>query len=702
MTRRVLLSVILLFAPAFAQPPKQSPPPPGPARPFHFPKYETKKLANGLTVFVIEDHREPLVSYVLELSSAGSSANEPWKAGLAATTAQLLRQGTKTRTAQQIAKEIDLSGGSLNSSAGYDSASAECTMMKSQAGLGIELLADIILNPTFPQAEFDRMMRQTLSGLQVEYGDPASLSGLLTRRIAFGNHIYGIPVEGTPETVAKLKRDDIVKFYDAHYGPEFAYLAISGDVTPEEAMSKAEKYFGTWNHPASSAGIMMLQKSTGRRIVTIDKPDAVQTQYSIAQVSIARNDPDFIPLQVANQIFGGSFNSRLGLKLRAEEGLTYGANSALESQKQAGLFAARSFSRTEKTVTAIKMMSDLLADYREHPVTESELSDAKAYLAGSFGLSIETPAAVAQRVLFAAIIGLPPNYWDTYRDRILATTADEVSAAVQRHITPDNMDIVAVGNVTQISKDLAALGKVEVIPLAEFDLTARTLRKEAAPPATAEAKAKGMKLAEQAVDAIGGKAAIDGVKDMESKGPTTIAMGKQSMKADIEEALLFPDKYRASVALSMGSMVQGHDGKDNWMQQGQRVSDGPPAMARDAIRSIDLAGAVGLLRSALDGKATIVATGDNSAIWTKGDDKIAIVFDPASKRIAKLSYHSEGGPGGPADIDVEYADYRQVDGVYLPFKETMYRDGQKMADREYTERKINTGVKPEIFARPAG
>lgn len=701
MTRRYLFSIVFLLFPCFAQTVKQSPPPPGPARPFHFPKYETKKLANGLTVYIIEDHREPLVSYVLELASAGASANEPWKAGLASTTAQLLRQGTKTRTAQQLAKEIDLSGGSLDSGAGYDTATAQCTMMKSKAGLGIELLSDIVLNPTFPQDEIDRLMRQTLSGLQVEYEDPQSLSGLLTRRIAFGNHPYGIPVEGTPDTVGKLKREDIVGFYDAHYGPAFAYLAISGDVTPEEAIAQAEKYFGPWNNPASSPGIMQPQKSTGRRIVALDKPDAVQTQYSIAQVAIARNDPDYIPLQIANQIFGGSFNSRLNMKLRANEGLTYGASSALESQKQTGLFAARSFSRTDKTVTAIKMMSDLLADYREHPVTEAELNDAKAYLAGSFALSVETPNAVAQRVLTAAIMGLPANYWDGYRDRILAVTAEEVSEAVKRTLIPDKMDIVAVGNVAQIAKDLGTMGKVEVIPLAEFDLTAHNLRRPPAAPVTAESKAKGIKLAEQAAEAIGGKAALESVKDITSKGPTKIAVsGTQTMYAEVEEEVVYPDKYKASVTLPMGNMTQVRDGKETWIQQGKKVADAPPAMAKESARSIELAGGIGLLRSALDGKATIVATGDESAVWSRDDDKITILFDPTSKRIAKLSYHSEG-MRGPADIDIEYSDYRQVSGIYLPFKETMFQNGQKMADREFTDRKINSGVDPSIFAKPA-
>jgi len=444
--RKSVFAIAVLMPACFGQQPKLTPPAPGPPRPFHFPKYETKKLANGLTVFVIEDRREPLISYQLNIATAGGSAAEASKAGLATLTAALLREGTKTRTAQQIAKTIDSSGGSLESSAGSDTASAECTMMKASADLGLELLADIVMNPTFPQDEVDRQMRQALSGLQVSYSDPQSLAGYLMRRTVFGTHPYAMPVGGTPDTVRKLKRDDIVNFYQTHYAPTYSYLAISGDVTPAEAFAKAEKYFGTWKGAAQAPPTVTPQASSARRIVIVDKADAVQTQYSIVQVAIPRNDPDYIPLQIANQIFGGSFNSRLNMKLRANEGLTYGASSALESQRQSGVFAARSFSRTEKTSTAIKMMADLLTEYRENPVTDPELNDAKAYLAGSFALSVETPAAVAQRVLTLAVNGLPANYWDTYRDKILATTAEQVTAAVRRHLTPDKMDIVAVGN----------------------------------------------------------------------------------------------------------------------------------------------------------------------------------------------------------------------------------------------------------------
>ncbi|HLJ50325.1 MAG TPA: pitrilysin family protein [Bryobacteraceae bacterium] len=684
-----------------AQTAKQTPPPPGPARPFHFPKYETKKLANGLTVFVIEDHRQPLVSYRLDITTAGGSATEASKAGLADLTAGLLRQGTKTRTAQQIANVVDSSGGSLGASATLDVAQAFSTMMKSSSALGLELLSDIVQNPTFPQDEFDRLMRQSLSGLQVTYNDPQNLAQVLAYRTAYGAHSYAMPTDGTPDTMRKLKRDDVISFYQSHYGPAYAYLAIAGDVTPSEAFASAEKYFGAWKGNVTATAMAKPPASVSRRIVVVDKPDAVQTQYAILQTMISRSDPDYVPLQVANQIFGGSFNSRLNMKLRANEGLTYGATSALEPLRQTGVFTARSFSRTEKTATAIKMMADLLKEYRENPVTESELQEAKAYLAGSFALSVETPADVAQRVLIAAINGLPADYWDTYRDRILAATAEQVKEAVQRHLTPDKMDIVAAGNAAGFAKDLEGLGKVQVIPLADLDLTAENLtRPKESAPVTGESKARGLQLIQQAVDAVGGRQALEAVNNISSKGPVSISMGGQTMKASLEEVVLFPDKYKMTMSLPFGNVIQAWDGKVAWVQQGPQTRELPANMAKEVERSMAMVGGVGLLRSAVDGKAEVNATGDNTVVWTSGEEKVTVVFDPASKRIAKLTYRGVG-PQGPADNDVEYSDYRQVEGVYLPFHEIVIINGQKFGEREFTERKINGEVKPEIFAKPA-
>ena len=478
-TKRILVFstafVAVMAGTAVAQDKKETPPPPGAVRPFHFPKYETKKLSNGLTVYAIEDHRVPVISYRLEVTTAGASANEAKKAGLAYLTAELLNQATQTRSAQQIASIVDRVGATLNTGATIDGASIGATSTKSASPVVLEVMADVTLRPTFPQAEMDRLLKQTLSGLQINYKDPQALARYLTPRVAYGNHPYSLPVEGTPDTLRALKREDIANFYATHYGPSVSYLAIAGNITPAEAFAAAEKHFGSWKAETTPLKISRAAASGSRQIIIIDKPDAVQTQFGLVQVSIPRNDPDYIPLAIANQIFGGSFNSRLNMKLRAAEGLTYGANSNFSALVRSGTFNVGSFSRTEKTSTAIKMMTDLAGDLLKSPITDAELNEARAFLAGSFALSIETPGQVAGRVLSAAVNGLPANYWDTYREAIQATTRDQVVAAVKKNLTPDKMNIVAVGNASGFAKELEQYGTVRVIPLNDLDLTTENL-----------------------------------------------------------------------------------------------------------------------------------------------------------------------------------------------------------------------------------
>jgi predicted Zn-dependent peptidase len=681
--------------------PKKTAPPPAAMRPFQFPKYETKKLANGLTVFVVEDHRAPIVSYRMEVSGAGAIATDPKKAGLASFTGQLLRQGTKTRNAQQIAQTIDRVGGNLSTDAGPDTATVAASVSKSNSADALELLADVLLNPTFPQDEIDRLRRQTLSNLQVAYNDPESLGQYVRPRVTYGDHPYAMPVVGTPDTLRALTRDDVVKFHQARYGPNVAYLAIAGDIAAAEAFAAAEKHFGSWKQAVEPVKVGAPTPAKTRRVVIIDKPDAVQTQFGLMQLAIARNHPDYIPLLIANQIFGGDFNSRLNLKLRAAEGLTYGAGSNFSTRVHAGTFNVGSFTKTETTAKAINMMTELTQELVEKPITDQELEEAKAYLAGSFVLGIETADQVASRVLTTAINNLPADYWNTYRERIQGTTNEQVVAAIRRHVTPASMNIVAVGNASAFAKDLSSLGTPQIIPAADLDLTAANLmRAKEAVPAGAEAKQRAVEIVRAAVDAIGGRQALDNLKSFQTKGTMEITVQGQTMKADVQQSLVYPDKYRMEMTLPMGEMVQGYDGKVGWMQQGTQSREVPAQMATEMAKGITRGSSIGLLRAALDGSATIAAKDANTIVWSKDDTTITMTFNPETKRVAKLNYRGMG-MAGPAEVEEIYGEYRKFGDVWLPASVTILQNGQKFAEVKATEVVINPELKPDLFTKPA-
>lgn len=486
LTITAALTIGAAAAPLRAQtaqaPAKQAPPAVAPERPFKFPAHTATKLENGLTVFVVEDHRQPVVSATLMLPSAGSSAHGAKDAGLAAMTAALLRQGTAARSAQQIAESIDKVGGSLSSSASADSTQASVTVLTSSLDTGFDLLADIVQRPAFAAEEIERWRRQTLSNLQVAYRDPEYLRDVVGERVAYGNHPYALPSDGFPSTVATLSRDAVVAFHKERYTPSGSYLAIAGDIAPDAALGLARKYFAAWKGAAGTLPSAPAPTAS-RRIIVVDQPDAVQTQFGVFGVGVPRNHPDWLALSVANQIFGGSFNSRLNLRLRAKEGLTYGANSSIASNRTAGLWNATSFTRTEESARALKVTIEVIDEFKKNPATAAELAEATSYLSGVFALQTETAAAVAGRVLASALHGLPADYWQTYRDRVKKMSAADVAAAVQRHFMTDQLTIVAVGNASGFAKDLESLGAVTIVPAAKLDLTQPSLVGGAKPAA---------------------------------------------------------------------------------------------------------------------------------------------------------------------------------------------------------------------------
>lgn len=456
---------------------KMTPPLPSAPRPYLFPKPVTRQLRNGLPVFVVEDHRLPVVTFALELL-AGNCLVPPGKSGLPSLTAGLLREGAGVRTSPEISRLIDGCGGSMGASAGDDVTTAGGTFMKSYSALGLELLADMVQRPRFDQEEIDRRVEQIQSGLAVNLNDPSYLISLVSSLVILGNHPYAYPGDGTPETIAGLKREDIASFWKSYYGPNRSWFTISGDVTPEEGFTMAEKAFGNWGlNQTPRMATLPPPIPRGRRVVIVDMPQTVQTQIVIGQTGIPRKHPDFLALNVANQIFGGSFNSRLNMKIRAKEGLTYDASSGFEAQKDAGQFTVGTFTRTEKTAEAIRMIVDLLNEFKENPATPEEFAEAKAFLNGSFALATETSGQVADRILSAALHDLGEDYWTSYRDRLDALTIGQVRSAVQRFLEPDKLAVIAVGNAKVFSKELAAYGPVDVIPQTELDLIQPTLRK---------------------------------------------------------------------------------------------------------------------------------------------------------------------------------------------------------------------------------
>ena len=463
-------------------------PPPAPPRPFPFPASVTRTLPNGLRVFVVsardrgaDSPVDPAVSVELQIRNAGAARDPQGKPGLATFTGDLLRQGTEKRTAQEIAAAIDFVGGSLTANAGRDSTTLRVSVVKKDFELAMDLLSDVALHAKFAPEEIARRKQRMVSNFRVDYADADYLASAVFRRMVFGLSPYGMPADGTPASVRAFTREELIAFRDQFYAPNESIMAFAGDITADQAYAAAEKYFGGWAKKAATPPVIAVPpRASGLRILVVDKPDAVQTQIRVGRLGIPRNHPDYLSLTITNQIFGGGFNSRLNTAIRINRGLSYGANAGFATGLYAGSFVADTFTRTETTVEATKLVLDEIGRMAGGEVTAEELNVARDYLAGVFVIGSETPDQIAGRVTNAAFYGLPDDYNQTYPAKVRAVTAEQVRQMAARYFNAGDQDLVLAGNAAAFREALRAAfpaAKYEEIAADQLDLLAPDLRR---------------------------------------------------------------------------------------------------------------------------------------------------------------------------------------------------------------------------------
>jgi len=473
----LMLSVLVLGQ--TGQWPRESPPRPLAARPVSFPPYDIRTLANGLQVVLVSQNEQPSVSIRL-LVRAGAAQDPKDKLGVAMLTASLLDQGAGPRSAEQIADAIDFVGGVMGTGAGSDLSFVNAVVMKDSYALALELMADVAQRPTFAAAEIDRQRQQALSSLKVSAEDPDAIAGQVIDRLIYGFHPYGLPGSGTAATLAGLTREDIVAFHQRYFVPNNALIAVVGDITADEAMAGLERAFGAWKpSPVSDAKPLDPPEPT-KRVIVIDKKDAVQTEIRVGHLAIPRKHPDYEAISQAAKILGGEGANRLQQVLRSQRQLTYGASADLDTYKLAGALVAETDTQTRSTAEALRVVVDEFSRLQRERVYDEELRGAQDYMVGHFPLTIEVPDAIATQVLNQLFYDLPVGDLPKFRERVLRVTPDEIQRVARWFIRPDRLSIVLVGNADAFVKDLKAVGfgDYERIPIENVDLLAADFRRQ--------------------------------------------------------------------------------------------------------------------------------------------------------------------------------------------------------------------------------
>ncbi|MET0754279.1 MAG: pitrilysin family protein [Pyrinomonadaceae bacterium] len=474
------LSVIgilaMLCGANFAQ---ETPPTPGAPKTVAIPAVKENKLPNGLTVAVVERKNVPLVTVQL-LVRSGARNEEMSQAGLANLTVSLLTKGTKTRSATQIAEQMEFLGGSINTGAGWSNSVVTVNVMSDKLDQAMTILSDVVMNPAFKQEEIDLLKSQTLDNLNYNLQQPGFLANYVASKYSFGEH----PAGGTPKSISAITRDDIVNFRQNSYTADNAVLIFAGDITAVKANALARKFFGTWKKSAGKTsgigngnGMTNETNNRTRRILVVDLPDSGQAavkylkDVNVGRVSSGNTSGVYYPAIVLNSLLGGGYSSRLNQEIRIKRGLSYGAGSGFSWRNDESNFATSTQTKNESAAEVVKLVLDEIDKLAENSIAATELNPRKLVLTGDFGRDLETTQGLAGALADLYSFGLPAGELNAYMKSVQAISDTQIRTFAKQNLLGG--DVIVVGDYAKFKDDLKTRFPnmtVEVVKAAELDL----------------------------------------------------------------------------------------------------------------------------------------------------------------------------------------------------------------------------------------
>lgn len=662
-------------------------PEPGPAPKIEIGSYEQFTLENGLKVIVVENHKIPRVSFSLTVDIGALKEGE--YAGSADIAGQLLSKGTKSKTKAQIDEEVDFMGASLSTS--YTGMFA-ASLRKHTDNL-LEIMADVLLNPSFPEDEFAKIKKQTISGLASSKDDPNAIASNVASVLRYGkDHPYGEIV--TEKTVEKITLDKCLEYYNNYFKPNISYLIVVGDITPKEAKAKAEKYFGGWTRGYAEKKKFETPKAPQKSSIDfVNKAGAVQSVIRVTYpVNLKPGADDEIKASVMNTMLGGYFASRLNANLREDKAYTYGANSTLSSDEEIGYFSAGASVRNEVTDSSVVQFLHELNKIRSEKADEAELTMVKNYMSGGFARSLENPQTVARFAFNTIRYNLPSDYYATYLEKLNAVTAEDIQMMAKKYITPDNAYIIVVGNKDEVAEKLKPLASGNKINF--YDNYGEPLKESMAIPEGMTAQ----KVIDDYLTALGGVEKLKGITNL----TTAMSTDMQGRKINFT-VYQAENKFATIVQMDgMGEVEKQvyNNGKGMLLQMGQKTP-----MEEEELQGMKEASypVIEMMYESLGYKTELkgienVEGVDAYAVVIEtpaGDKKTHYFAVETSLKIREMDV-KEAGDKSIAEIS-DYSDYKEVGGVMFPH--SMVVTGMMPMPLKMTVSKINinAGIDESVF-----
>lgn len=658
----------------------------GPPPRIEFGEYQQFKLDNGLEVIVVENHKLPKVTFQLLVDVPPKAEGD--KVGTASMAGEMLSRGTENRTKIEIDEAVDFMGASLSTSGGGAYASALSKYKKTL----MEIMADAVLNPVFPEAEFEKLQQQRISALASQISDPGYISSTVSDVLVYGeDHPYGEIT--TSEAIENIKLEDLKAYYQKNFKPNISYLAFIGDIDVDEARSLAEAYFGDWEKGNVAREFYPRPKAPeSSQVALVNKDGATQSVLNITYpVNLKPGTDDAIVANVLNTILGGGLlSSRLNQNIREDKGYSYGVRSTLRYDKVIGYFEAGGNVRNEVTDSAVVEMLGELEKLRTEAVPEKELNSVKSFIFGSFARSTERPETVARFALNIARYKLPKDYYATYLEQVEAVTPERIQEAANKYLLPDQAYIVVVGNAGEVAEPLE-----RVAPVMMYDKQGRPVDKAGI---SVPKDLTAMDVVEHYIEALGGREKLESVEDMSMTMGATIqgmalkmkmkqkATGKMAMTVEMNGSVVNETRYDGEKAMvsAMGQeqILEGEQA-DGFKSQAMIH---PELFYGKKDYKLELAGA-----EKVDGEPAYKLE-ITSPDGTKSTEYFGIESGLKLKTVT-----TQDGPQGSVTVTNRFSDYQEVDGMLVPFQTEAEGMAPVPLTMKVEEVQINTGLEDDIF-----
>jgi zinc protease len=668
-----------------------------PLPPLKVPDPTEITLSNGMKVLLLENHELPLVSGAA-LIRTGNLFDPPSKKGLAGLTGDVLRTGgTKARTGDQLDQDLENVAASIESQIGETSGTLSFSCLKENTDQVLALFRDLLSSPEFRQDKVDLSKTQARSGISRRNDDPDGIADREFSDIVYGrNNPYGWSIEYAD--IDNIQRQDLIDFYHRYYFPANITMEVIGDFSIADMKGKLEQVLGSWKYtqPAVPA-FPKVEDKPAPGVFLATKDDTTQTFFHVGELGGELRDKDYPALEVASEILGGGFSSRLFRSVRTKHGWAYNISANWSANyDHPGTFEISGSTQSAHTVDTLKAIGEELEKIRTAEVTDDELQTAKDTVLNGFVFNFDRPSKTINRLMLYQYYGYPKDFIFQYQKAIAAVTKADVLRVAQKYFQLKDLSYVAVGNPKDFGTPLASLG-MKVQPI---DLTIPEPRTEAKPEAQNDAAslAKGKALLVRVQRALGGADKLAAVKDLQFHADLEVFTPGATMKVKQTNSFVAPSTVRQDNELPFMKQSVYSDGTSGWLSGMQGVRNLTPPVLKQ-VRGEAFRQLASLALSDRDPDRTVSEVADGVLeISSKEGESVRITLDEKTGLPAKLNYQQSPAEGGSA-VEEIFSDWRDVDGLHLPFQWSVMQGGKKFAGVTVQDYKINSGLTAESLGK---